>query len=110
MTDDTNPHGTYKIEAWVDGKWVELGTADALIEGDKLDVDVETDKIKITITSWTNTNWASIAELSFDAEIIENKPVQPPHTGDATMFAVVFAAVAMLGMAVVVTKKLRHKI
>jgi hypothetical protein len=32
-------------------------------------------------------------------------PVEPPKNGDATVFAVVFAAVAVLGMAVVVTKK-----
>lgn len=113
MAGDTSSHGTYKIEAWVDGAWVEIGTADALIEGDKVDVDVKTDKVKITITSWTNTNWASIAELSFDAEKVSNTPVTPdtpdtpdaPETGDATVFAIVFAAVAMLGMAVVVTKK-----
>ncbi|MBE6543860.1 MAG: hypothetical protein E7675_05625 [Ruminococcaceae bacterium] len=108
MKGDTSSHGKYKIEAWVDGAWVELGTADALIEGDKLDVDVETDKIKITITSWTNNNWASIAELSFDAEEIEDEPVLPPVTGDATVFALAVATVAIFGMAVVVTKKVKE--
>ena len=39
-----------------------------------------------------------------DVPVIPDTPVTP-ETGDATVFAIVFAAVAVLGMAVVVTKK-----
>ena len=106
LANNEGSHGKYTVEAWVDGQWKNVGTVDALINGTTLEADVETNKIKVTAHDWANDNWVSIAELSISAEVIENDtPVEPPKNGDATVFAVVFAAVAMLGMAVVVTKK-----
>ena len=100
MKDNEGSHGKYTVEAWVDGAWKKVGTVDALINGTTLDADVVTNKIKVTAHDWANSNWVSIAELTVYA-----KDVDAPSTGDATVVAIVFATVAMLGMAVVVTKK-----
>ena len=68
------------------------------------DTDVKTNKIKVTVTEWFNTNWGLVAELAFYGEEVVDTP-DTPDTGDNAVFAVVFAVVAILGMAVVVTKK-----
>ena len=74
----------------------------------------------VTVDGVTYTFESEAGEYSFTAaegaivpdeyKYEDETPVTPdtpdaPETGDATVFAIVFAAVAMLGMAVVVTKK-----
>ena len=122
MAGDTSAHGTYRLEALVDDEWQDLGTAEALIEGTTFETEVVTKSIKVTIEEWNNDNWKSIAELYFIGEQVEtpvepeptpDTPVEPeptpdaPQTGDATVYAIVLAVVALMGMGVVVTKKVR---
>ena len=43
----------------------------------------------------------------WEATTEPDDPVEPPKTGDATVYALVLAVVALVGMGVVVTKKVK---
>lgn len=47
-------------------------------------------------------------QYTFTLDVVEPEaPVEPPKTGDSTVFTIVFATMALLGMAVAVTKKIK---
>ena len=71
-------------------------------EGTKYSVSAKYYAPDGTLMYTTNTiDTVTYGEVAKEADT----PVEPPKNGDATVFAVVFATVAVLGMAVVVTKK-----
>ena len=105
--------GTYDVYALNGETETKIGTINAMPDGTTVELDdaVEANGVKIVITSWNGSAWAAIADVwAYGSDIggdtdTPDTPVEPPKNGDATVFAVVFAAVAMFGMAVVVTKK-----
>lgn len=73
-----------------------------------LDNEVKADAIKVVITSWQGDCWACVADMRAhqgSTPVVVNPPVTSPATGDSTAVIAIVAIAALLGMAVVVTKK-----
>lgn len=108
-TNDDGTRGTYDIYAIVGGNATKIASDVPAVTGTdggktvELSTPVKADAIKVVITSWQGDCWACVADLKVqDANGWISSGVA---TGDSTVVFAVVAVVALLGMGVVVTKK-----
>lgn len=117
-TNDDGTRGTYQVYA-INGNTETLIEEIPAVTGTDgghtiaLTAPVAADAVKIKIVSWQGDCWACVADVAFEgtASSAVNPPVDPPvdppviDTGDNTAVIAVLAVVALIGSAVVVSKK-----
>ncbi|MBQ9468456.1 MAG: hypothetical protein IJU52_05565 [Clostridia bacterium] len=114
-TNEDNTRGTYQIFAVNDEEETLVAEIPAVTGTDggytlTLDAPVAADAVKIKIVSWEGDCWACVADVAFDG-VASQGNTNPPvvDTGDNTAVIAALAIAAILGTAVVVTKKVFTK-